>query len=48
MKRLVEASSKDGNRFAGYAPVLEAVAKVIAGETNPSQVGPRTLKILEG
>ena len=48
VKRLVEASSKDGNRFAGYAPVLEAVAKVIAGETNPSQVGPRTLKILEG
>ncbi|EJL77461.1 hypothetical protein PMI12_01724 [Variovorax sp. CF313] len=48
VERLTIASSQDGNRFVGYAPVLEAVAKVIAGETNPSQVGPATLRILEG
>lgn len=46
--RLVAASSKDGNHFAGYAPVLEAVAKVIAGQTNPSQIQSQRLTDLEG
>ncbi len=46
--RLANASMHDGGRFVGYAPVLEAVAKVIAGETNPSQVKPSALRILEG
>lgn len=46
--KLVEASSADGNRFAGYAPVLEAVAKVVAGETNPAQIGTKTLPALAG
>lgn len=46
--RLVEASSSDGNHFAGYAPVLEAVAKVIAGQTNPAQIQSQRLTNLEG
>lgn len=32
------ASQNDGNRFAGYAPVLQAVARVLASETNPSKL----------
>jgi len=46
--RLVTASSKDGNHFAGYAPVLEAVAKVIAGQANPAQIQSQRLMDLEG
>lgn len=46
--RLVAASSKDGNHFAGYAPVLEAVAKVIAGQANPAQIQSQRLSDLEG
>ena len=33
-----EAAASDGNRFSGYAPVLEAVATVLADETNPARV----------
>lgn len=46
--RLVAASSTDGNHFAGYAPVLEAVAKVIAGRKNPAQIQSQQLIDLEG
>lgn len=46
--RLVVASSKDGNHFAGYAPVLEAVAKVIAGQANPAQIQSQRLQEFEG
>ena len=28
----------DGDRFAGYAPVLQAVAKQVGGETNPARL----------
>lgn len=45
--RLVAASSKDGNHFAGYAPVLEAVSKVIAGQANPAQIQSQRLTDLE-
>jgi hypothetical protein len=46
--RLVAASSKEGNNFAGYAPVLEAVAKVIAGQANPAQIQSSRLNEYEG
>jgi hypothetical protein len=45
---LTAASSKEGNHFAGYAPVLEAVAKVIAGQANPAQIQSKTLNEFEG
>jgi hypothetical protein len=34
--RLRENTQEDGDRFAGYAPVLQAVANHVARETNPS------------
>ena len=46
--RLVAASSKDGNHFAGYAPVLEAVAKVIAGQEKPAKIQSQQIMDLEG
>lgn len=46
--RLIAASSTDGNHFAGYAPVLEAVAKVISGQANPAQIQSHRLADLEG
>ncbi|MBR8293531.1 hypothetical protein KDW63_04955 [Burkholderia cenocepacia] len=46
--RLIAASSKDGNHFAGYAPVLEAVAKVIASQANPAQIQSQRLTDVEG
>lgn len=45
---LEATTSKDGRQFSGYAPVLEAVAKVIAGETNPSQINEATQSVLQG
>lgn len=45
---LEAATSKDGRQFSGYAPVLEAVAKVIAGESNPSQINDATKLVLQG
>lgn len=33
---LRRATESDGDRFAGYAPVLQAVAKHVAGEGNPA------------
>ncbi|MEF9605758.1 hypothetical protein O4J55_26885, partial [Paracoccus sp. PXZ] len=34
LERLREDTSSDGDRFSGYAPVLQAVAKRVAGEAN--------------
>lgn len=41
-------SAGDGNRFSGYAPVLDAVAKVIAAESNPSKIGEEIQRVMEG
>ena len=35
LKNLRNQTASDGNRFAGYAPVLQAVARYVADETNP-------------
>lgn len=35
LNRLRENTQEDGDRFAGYAPVLQAVADHVAGEANP-------------
>lgn len=35
LEKLRKQTDTDGNRFAGYAPVLEAVAKRVAKEDNP-------------
>lgn len=35
---LESSSGPDGAKFAGYAPVLEAVATMLAGITNPAQL----------
>jgi len=45
---LTAATISDGRQFAGYAPVLEAVATVIASEPNPSKVGDAMKSILQG
>jgi hypothetical protein len=36
LARLRAQTESDGDRFAGYAPVLQAVAERVAGESNPS------------
>ena len=36
LNRLRENTQEDGDRFAGYAPVLQAVANHVAQEANPS------------
>jgi len=41
-------SEQDGNRFVGYAPVLDAVAKVIASENNPARIGDEMQRVLAG
>jgi hypothetical protein len=38
LEGLRAAATLDGDRFAGYAPVLQAVASVLAEETNPSKL----------
>jgi hypothetical protein len=45
---LQQLSAQDGNRFIGYAPVLDAVAKVIASESNPARIGEEMQRVLEG
>jgi hypothetical protein len=45
---LQQLSAQDGNRFVGYAPVLDAVSKVIASETNPARIGDEMQRVLEG
>lgn len=46
--RIKDLSEQDGDRFVGYAPVLDAVSKVIASETNPARIGMEMLNVLEG
>jgi hypothetical protein len=45
---LAAATSSDGRQFAGYAPVLDAVATVIASEPNPAKIGDAMRAILQG
>ncbi|SNT00499.1 MULTISPECIES: hypothetical protein [unclassified Pseudomonas] len=43
-----QLSQVDADRFVGYAPVLDAVAKVIASEPNPARIKEDLERILEG
>nr|WP_279153030.1 hypothetical protein [Pseudomonas mosselii] len=43
-----ELSQADADRFVGYAPVLDAVAKVIASEPNPARIKEDLERVLEG
>lgn len=45
---IAKLSAQDGNRFIGYAPVLHAVAKVIAAEENPARIDAQVDRILNG
>lgn len=45
---LTAATSADAGRFAGYAPVLEAVATVIGSESNPAKINDAMKAILQG
>lgn len=45
---LTAETSADGRQFAGYAPVLEAVATVIASETNPAKIDEAIELIFKG
>ncbi|MCI0151488.1 hypothetical protein KNO81_37160 [Paraburkholderia sediminicola] len=48
VNHLAEATSKDGQQFVGYAPVLDAVATVIAAETNVAKVANAVEAVLAG
>ena len=48
VKHLAEATSRDGQQFVGYAPVLDAVATVIATETNVAKVANAVEAVLAG
>ncbi|TBW13030.1 hypothetical protein E0E50_00705 [Azotobacter chroococcum subsp. isscasi] len=43
-----QLSQADADRFVGYAPVLDAVAKVIAAEQNPARINEDMRRVLEG
>lgn len=45
---LTSETSADGRQFAGYAPVLEAVATVIASESNPAKIDDAIESIFKG
>lgn len=45
---LTAETSADGRQFAGYAPVLEAVATVIASESNPGKINDAIASIFKG
>jgi hypothetical protein len=45
---LTAATSADGQQFAGYAPVLEAVATVIASESNTAKIKGAIESIIKG
>lgn len=45
---LEQAAAADGARFAGYAPVLEAVATMLAGVANPSNLGDAVRDAMQG
>jgi hypothetical protein len=46
VKALADVAATDGTRFAGYAPVLEAVATVLAVEPNPMHLDDTVQEIL--
>jgi hypothetical protein len=46
--RLTAETSADGLQFAEYAPVLEAVATVIASESNPAKINDTVESIVNG
>ena len=48
VEQVTLTTSADGRRFAGYAPVLEAIATVIASESNPARIGEAMRSILQG
>lgn len=48
VEHLTDATRADGRQFAGYAPVLEAVATFIASEPNPARIDEATRSILQG
>ena len=48
VEHLTAETSADGRQFAGYAPVLEAVATVIASETNPVKINDAIASIFKG
>ncbi|WYX25571.1 hypothetical protein WJ969_07475 [Achromobacter xylosoxidans] len=45
---LASETSADGQQFSGYAPVLEAVATVIASESNPGKIKDAIESIFKG
>jgi hypothetical protein len=45
---LERAAASDGNRFAGYAPVLEAVATVLASVRNPATLNAPVQDAMQG
>lgn len=45
---LQELSVHDADKFVGYAPVLDAVATVIASLSNPARIGDEMQRVLEG
>lgn len=45
---LTAETRADGRQFAGYAPVLEAVATVIASESNPGKINDAIESIFKG
>lgn len=48
VNHLTTETSADGRQFAGYAPVLEAVATVIASESNPRKIDEAIESIFKG
>lgn len=48
VNHLAETTNKDGQQFVGYAPVLDAVATVIAAETNVAKVANAVEAVLAG
>lgn len=48
VSHLTSVTDSDGRQFVGYAPVLDAVATVIASEPNPSKVPSAVESILTG
>ncbi len=48
VKGLKDVSAPDGARFVGYAPVLEAVAVVLAGAGNPAALNDSVQRTMQG
>lgn len=48
VEHLTAETSADGRQFAGYAPVLDAVATVIASEPNPGKINDAIKSLVRG